>query len=332
MRQAGNSAGGARQKGARERDIANFTRQLATMLKAGLPLLSALETMSRAQNPAPVTRMLADIRRKIMDGNSLFDALESSPVQFDLLYLHLVHTGEQAGTLDTILERLARQMERVLTLKKRLKSMLYYPSLIILVSLVMIAIVFPGLLFPVILSLTVLIGGTWGLFKAWKASRNFRVWADRLLLNIPVFGKLVRDSAIARWSRTLSTSYASGIPLNDAMRLLNGTTGNHVYDQACQHVQLALERGDTLLQAAQSARVFPEMVLQTLSTGESTGKLDSILNKLAEYYEEEVDVRVATVISLFPALVSIVMGILLGFLIISFYSGRLAAIGAILGL
>jgi type IV pilus assembly protein PilC len=313
-----------------ERELANFTRQLATMLKAGLPLSSALETMSRGQGrSAPTHRMLADIRHEIEAGNSLSAALETCPVRFDPLYLSLVRAGERTGALDALLERLASQMERTLALKGRIKSMFHYPALTVIVALGMIAIVFPGLLFPVVLSLAALIGGVWKLLDAWKRSRGFRIWADRLVLGIPVLGRLARDSAIARWSRVLSTAYASGIPLIETMSLLDGTTGNHVYDQACQHIQLALERGDTLLQATRTARVFPEMVLQTITTGESTGKLDSVLDKLAEYHEQEVDVRVATVTSLIPPLITIVLGVLVGLLLVSFYGSGGGNISAI---
>jgi type IV pilus assembly protein PilC len=327
------SAGGtpqqtsARQKVLSERDIASFTRQLATMLKAGLPISNALETLSRGQHRSAISRqMLADIRQKVGAGNSLSTALETCPVPFDRLYLRLVRAGEETGSLDTLLERLASQMERTLALKGRIKSMLYYPALVIIVALFMIAVAFHGLFFPVLLSLAALIGGVWGILKARKASMDFRIGLDRLLLNLPVFGKLVRDSAIARWSRVLSTAYASGMPLIEAMGLLDGTTGNHVYDSACRHIQLALERGDTLLQAVQTAHVFPEMVLQTITVGESTGELDSALNKLAEYHEQEVDVRIAIIISLIPPLITIVLGVLIGILLISFYSSRFSAI------
>jgi type IV pilus assembly protein PilC len=329
---AGAGSGGARrrtsagQKAMSERDIANFTRQLAAMLKAGLPVGRALENLSRGRRSTATNQMLANIRREVEDGSALFAALETCPATFDPIYLQLVRVGEQMGTLDVILERLASQMERTLALKSRIKSMLYYPALVIIVALVMIAIVFPALFFPVVLSFTALIGGVWWLLIAWKTSRDFRTRADRLLLNIPIFGRLAHDSAIARWSRVLSMAYASGMPLIEAMRLLDGATGNHVYDRACRHVQLALERGGTLLQAVETARVFPEMVLQTIATGESTGKLDSALNKLAEYHEQEVDVRVATIISLIPPLITIVLGILIATLLISFYGGRLSAL------
>jgi type IV pilus assembly protein PilC len=333
MKQVKIPAGGARsqpsvpQKAISERDVANFTRQLASMLKAGLPISNALETLSRGQHRSAISRqMLADIRQKIGAGDSLSSALETCSVSFDRLYLQLVRAGEQTGSLDILLERLAGQMERSLALKGRIKSMLYYPALVIIVALFMIAVAFSGLFFPVLLSLAALIGGVWGILKARKASMDFRIGLDRLLLNLPVFGKLVRDSAIARWSRVLSTAYASGMPVIEAMGLLDGATGNHVYDTACQHIQLALERGDTLCQAVQTARVFPDMVLQTITVGESTGELDSALNKLAEYHEQEVDVRVAIVISLIPPLITIVLGVLIGILLISFYSGRFSAI------
>ncbi|MDR3157553.1 MAG: type II secretion system F family protein [Zoogloeaceae bacterium] len=318
----------ARQEAISEREIANFTRQLATMLKAGLPISSALETLSRGQHcSAAVNRMLADIRRKVGNGSSFFAALETCPVRFDTLYLQLVRAGEQTGALDAILERLASQMEYILTIKGKLRSMLYYPTLTVLVALGMIAFAFPNLFFPVVLNLAALIGGAWGVLKARKTSRDFRIRLDRLLLNLPVFGKLARDSAIARWSRVLSMAYASGVPLIETMGLLDGATGNHVYDRACRHIQFALERGDTLLQAAQTARVFPDMALQAISTGESTGKLDSALNKLAEYHEQEVDVRVAIIVSLTPPLITIVLGILIGILVISFYSEYYGGLG-----
>ncbi|MDR2625209.1 MAG: type II secretion system F family protein [Zoogloeaceae bacterium] len=336
MRQARIPADGARrqtsarQEAISEQEIADFTRQLATMLKAGLPMANALETMSRGQHrSAAANRMLADIRCKIGEGSSFFTALETAPFRFDTLYLQLVCAGEQTGALDALLERLASQMERALAIKGKLKSMLYYPALNILVALVMIAIVFPGLFFPVLLSLAALIGGVWGILKARKTSRDFRIGVDRLLLDLPVFGKLARDSAIARWSRVLATAYASGMPLIEAVRLLDGATGNHVYDRACHHIHFALERGDTLLQAVQAARVFPEVVLQTITVGDSTGKLDGALNRLAEYHEQEVDLRTATIISLIPPIITIVLGILVGILLVIFYTGRFSAIDSL---
>ncbi|MDR2689551.1 MAG: type II secretion system F family protein [Azoarcus sp.] len=332
MKRAETPAGGAcRQTSARpetmrERDIANFTRQLATMLKAGLPMSCALETMSRGQGSMIVNRMLTDIRCKIEGGSSLFAALETCPVPFDPFYLQIVRAGEQTGTLDILLGRLASQLECTLALKGRIKSMLYHPALTIIVALGMIAIVFPGLFFPVTLFLAILIASTWGFFSARKTSRDFRMGVDRLLLDIPVFGKVARDNAIARWSRSMSTAYFSGMPLIETMGLLDGVTGNHVYDRACRHIQSALEHGDTLFQAVRAARVFPEMVLQTITVGESTGKLDSALDKLAEYHEREVDLRIATITSLIPRLIIIVLGILIGFLLISFYSGRATSV------
>ncbi|MDR1935576.1 MAG: type II secretion system F family protein, partial [Candidatus Accumulibacter sp.] len=313
MKQAGIPASGARQRAMSERDVANFTRQLATMLKAGLPMLRALETLVRAQHySAPASRMLADIRRKVENGSPLSDALEKYPRQFDRLYLHFVRAGERAGALDALLERLADQKERVLALKSRLKSMLHHPALVLLVALVTIAIVFPGLLLPLVLFLALLMGGAWWLFRTWKTSKNFRKWVDRCLLEIPVFGRLARHSAIARWSRVLSTAYAAGIPLIEAVGLLDGATGNHVYDQASLRVQAALKRGGTLLQATRAARVFPDMVLQAITTGESTGELDSMLNRLAEHYEQEVENGVSAVISVMPLLITIVLGVLVG--------------------
>ncbi|MDR1887992.1 MAG: type II secretion system F family protein [Zoogloeaceae bacterium] len=331
MKHAENRASGASRQTISERDIADFTRQLATMLKAGLPMLRALETMARGQRHASsVHRMLTDIHSTIEGGNPLSAALEKYPRQFDRLYLHLVRAGEHAGALDALLERLAYQKERILALKGRFKSMLYYPALIIIVALGTMAIIFPIRLFLLaVLLLAMLIGGAWWFFTSWKTSRNFRVWVDHRVLDIPVFGKLARNSAIARWSRTMSTAYASGVPLIEATGLLDGATGNHVYDKASCRVQAALERGDTLSRATQAAQVFPDMVLQIIATGESTGELDSMLNKLAEHYEQEVDTSVSAIISLTPSLIIAVLGILVGILLISFYGGDFGNIGII---
>jgi type IV pilus assembly protein PilC len=328
--------------GASEQDIALFTRQLATMLKAGLPMLRALDVMARGLNGAvPASRLLADIRRNVESGRPLSSALEKYPRQFDRLYLHLVRAGEHTGALDAILERLALHKERMLALKRRIKSAFYYPAFVAVVALIAIAVVLAfqpaingpapdnlhfiaravrhALLFfshywPLILATPAL--GAWWLFTIWKTSENFRNRADRWLLNSPIFGKLTRYSAVARWSRVLSTLYAAGVPLIEGMGLLHGATGNHVYDEASLRIQTALEQGDTLAEATVATRLFPDMAVQMIITGETTGALDASLARLADHYETEVTNAAAALASLLTPLITVVMGIVIGILVI----------------
>jgi type IV pilus assembly protein PilC len=330
-----------------ERDIALFTRQLAQMLRSGLPMLQALAVLTRGQwatNP-----ILANIQRDVEAGRPLSVALAKYPRQFDKLYLHLVRTGEHAGALDTILERLAGHKERTLALKARIKSAFYSPACTAIVALIAIAIVLvwhpalngvesplhTGAELPLIarivrrvlmffsdhwlLILATPIVGVWGLFRAWKISPDFRQWADRWLLQNMIFGKLTQQSALARWSRALATLYTAGVPMIDALGWVSGTTGNHVFDEATRRIQADVEHGNSLTEAVKTTRLFPDMAQQMISSGETTGALDTLLTRLAEYYEMEVNNTSRALTSLLNPLITVVMGIVIGIMVIGLH-------------
>ncbi|GHU14377.1 type II secretion system protein F [Betaproteobacteria bacterium] len=330
-----------------ERDVALFTRQLAQMLLSGLPMLQALALLTRGQwarNP-----ILASIQREVEAGRPLSVALAKHPRLFDKLYLHLVRAGEHTGSLDTILERLAQYKERTLALKARIKSAFYSPAFTAIIALIVIAVVLSwhpalngvesplhaGEELPLIarivrgalmffsrhwlLILATPIAGVWGLFRAWKTSAQFRQQADHWLLHSMIFGRLVHQSALARWSRALATLYAAGVPMIDALGSVSGTTGNHVYDEATRRIQSAVERGSSLTEAVKTTRLFPDMAQQLIATGETTGALDTTLTRLAEYYEMEVNNASRALTSLLNPLITVVMGIMIGIMVIGLH-------------
>lgn len=327
-----------------ERELMLFTRQLATLLKTGLPMLQALDILARGNHWSPlVNRLLADMRRDVESGRPLSATLAKYPRQIDALYLHLVRAGEHGGALATILERIADYKERMWALKKRIKSAFYAPAFIVIISFIVIAILlafhpalnadaaraadaplftramlFLGRHWLLILALP--IGAVWGLFQAWKNSPDFRQRVDRVLLQTPPFGKLVRMSALARWSRTLATLYAAGVPLIDALERVSHATGNPVYDEASRRVWRAVEDGASLTEAVRASRLFPVATQQMVATGESTGALDTTLTKLADYYEEEVANTTRALTSLLTPIISVVMGIIVGILYIGTFS------------
>jgi type IV pilus assembly protein PilC len=333
-----------------ERELMFFTRQLATMLKAGLPMLQALDVLTRGnQWSEPARRLLADVRRGVESGRPLSVTLAKYPRQIDALYLHLVRAGEHAGSLETILERLADHKERMRALKNRIRSAFYYPAFIAVVALVVIAIVLtfnPALnadaataadlpLFARLmiffghhwlLFLALPVGAVWGLFRAWKTSPGFRQSADSILLQIPPFSNLIRLSALARWSRTLATFYAAGVPLLDALERVSSATGNHVYNEASHRIWLAVKGGASLTKAVNASRLFPLAAQQMVATGEAAGALDTTLNKLAEYYEMEVNTTTKALTSLLTPILTVITGIIVGILVIGMHSLSMAGI------
>jgi type IV pilus assembly protein PilC len=331
-----------------ERELMFFTRQLATTLKAGLPMLQALDILARGNRwSEPANRLLADVRRGVESGRPLSATLAKYPRQIDSLYLHLVRAGEHGGTIETILERLADYKERMFALKNRIKSAFYAPAFTAFIALIVIAIVLtfnpalnadvaPAADLPLIarlvrgallffgrhwlLFLAIPIGAAWGLFKAWKTSPGFHQRVDSILLQTPPFGKLIRMSALARWSRTLATLYAAGVPLIEALEQVSSATGNHVYDEASRRIWRTVEGGSSLAQAVNASRLFPYAVQQMVATGETTGALDTTLNKLAEYYEEEVNNSTRALTSLLTPIITVITGIIVGILVIGMHS------------
>ena len=335
------------------KDITLFTRQMATMMKAGVPLLQAFDIVGKgASNPA-VSKLLFDVKTEVETGSSLAAAVSSAafrkyPLYFDALFCNLVAAGEQAGILETLLDRLATYKEKILAIQSKIKSALFYPIAIIAVAFIITAVIMifvipafkqvfeafgadlPG---PTVFVMTVsdyfveywyiifgVLGfGTWGFLESWKRSTSVQIFMDRLMLRIPVFGELIRKSTIARWTRTLSTMFAAGVPLVEALDSVGGASGNHVYLIATKQIQHEVSTGTSLTVAMQNSNVFPSMVLQMCSIGEETGALDAMLSKVADFYEQEVDDAVEALSSLMEPMIMVVLGTLIGGMVIAMY-------------
>ena len=332
----------------RDKDIALFTRQLATMMKAGVPLLQCFDIVSKgASNPA-VTRLLLAIKTEVETGSSLAQAFRKYPLHFDALYCNLVAAGEQAGILETLLDRLANYKEKILAIKSKIKAALFYPIAIIVVAFIITAVimifVIPAFkevftnfgadlpaptLFVMAVSdwfvnywyiiFPVIIGSVIGFLEAWKRSLPVQIFMDRLLLKLPVFGDLVLKSTIARWTRTMATMFAAGVPLVEALDSVGGASGNYVYLMATKQIQKEVSTGTSLTLAMQNSGVFPNMVLQMCSIGEETGALDAMLGKVADFYEAEVDDAVEALSSLMEPMIMVILGTLIGGMVIAMY-------------
>ena len=331
-----------------EKDITLFTRQLATMLKSGVPLLQAFDIVAKGHSNAAMSKLVYDIRSEVETGSSLRQAFEKHPLHFEPLYTNLIGAGEQAGILDTVLERLAQYKEKILAIKGKIKAALFYPLAIVVVAFIITSIIMifvipafkqvftnfgadlPALTLMVIavsdffvaywyIIFAFIAGGLYAFFYTWKRSTNMQRTMDRLLLRVPVFGGLVRKSAIARWTRTLSTTFAAGVPLVEALDSVAGAAGNYEYFTATKRIQSEVATGSSLNTAMQGTDVFPNMVIQMVAIGEEAGSLDTMLGKVADYYEQEVDDAVEALSSLMEPMIMVVLGTLIGGLVIAMY-------------
>jgi type IV pilus assembly protein PilC len=331
-----------------EKDIALFTRQLATMMKAGVPLLQAFDIVGKGHANPRVSKLLLDVRTEVETGSSLAAAFRKYPLYFDPLFCNLVQAGEQAGILETLLDRLASYKEKILAIKSKIKSALFYPVAIVVVAFIITAVimifVIPAFkqvftsfgadlpaptLFVMSISdffveywyliFGIAIGGVYGFFEIWKRSTAFQIFMDRLFLKIPVFGDLIRKSTIARWTRTLSTMFAAGVPLVEALDSVGGASGNYVYSSATKQIQQEVSQGTSLTTAMQNVNVFPNMVIQMTSIGEESGALDQMLGKVADFFEAEVDDAVEAISSLMEPMIMVVLGVLIGGMVIAMY-------------
>ncbi|HEY8359136.1 MAG TPA: type II secretion system F family protein [Ramlibacter sp.] len=332
----------------RPKDIAIFTRQLATMMKAGVPLLQAFDIVGRGNANASVTKLLNDIRTDVETGTSLSAAFRKYPLYFNNLYCNLVEAGEAAGILEGLLDRLATYMEKTEGIKSKIKSALMYPIAVIVVAFVVTSVimifVIPAFkevftsfgadlpaptLFVIALSEIFVkwwwlifgsIGGGFYFFmQAWRRSEKVQMFMDRLMLKMPVFGQLVYKSTIARWTRTLATMFAAGVPLVEALDSVGGASGNSVYEAATAKIQQEVSTGTSLTAAMTNANVFPSMVLQMCAIGEESGSIDHMLGKAADFYESEVDDMVAGLSSLMEPVIIVFLGGLIGGIVISMY-------------
>jgi type IV pilus assembly protein PilC len=335
-------------KSIKQKDIAVFTRQLSTMMKAGVPLLQSFDIVARGSTNPKLTKLLNDIRSDVETGTSLSTAFRKHPMYFDALYCNLVEAGESGGILEQLLDRLAMYQEKTMALKQKIKSALTYPIAVLVVAFIVLCVIMifvipafkqvftsfgADLPAPTLIVMGmseffvhywwlifgILGGGGYFFFESWKRSEKMQKAMDRLLLRIPVFGDLINKSIIARWTRTLSTMFAAGVPLVEALDSVGGASGNAVYVEATEQIQRDVSTGSALTTAMQSANVFPTMVLQMASIGEESGSLDHMLGKAAEFYETEVDEMVKSLSSLMEPFIIVILGVLIGGIVVSMY-------------
>ncbi|MBP6490926.1 MAG: type II secretion system F family protein [Thauera sp.] len=331
-----------------EKDIALFTRQLATMMKSGVPLLQAFDIAMKGSGNAALSRMLNDIRTDVETGSNLSQAFAKHPAHFDRLFCNLVAAGEQAGILDGLLDRIATYKEKILAIKSKIKSALFYPTAVVVVAGLVISVmmlfvipefksVFTGfgaeLPAPTLLVIAIsdafvaywylifgaIIAAIMAIAWSYKRSTAMQIAVDRLVLRMPVIGAIIRKATVARWTRTLSTMFAAGVPLVEALDSVGGASGNHVYMVATRQIQGEVSTGTSLTVAMQNADVFPTMVVQMVSIGEESGQLDSMLSKVADFFEQEVDDAVAGLSQLLEPLIMVFLGTVIGGLVVAMY-------------
>ena len=330
------------------RDVAIFSRQIATMMASGVPMVQAFDIIANGQKNVRFKNMLLDVKANIEGGASLHEALGQYPVQFDELYRNLVHAGESAGVLDTILDTVATYKERVEGIKSKIKKALFYPAMVLvvalLVTMILLLFVVPvfqqtfrdaGAELPVPtmvvvkasefmqsywwLVILVIVGSGVALVMAKKRSTKFAHFLDRASLRIPVIGNILRQSALARFARTLGVTFQAGVPLVEALEAVSGATGSIVYGEAVLRMRDDVSVGHQLQLAMRQTNLFPNMVVQMTAIGEEAGSLDSMLFKVAEFYEEEVNNAVDTLSSLLEPFIMVILGGLVGGMVISLY-------------
>jgi type IV pilus assembly protein PilC len=335
-------------KSIKPKDMAIFTRQLATMMKAGVPLLQAFDIVGRGNSNPSVTKLLNDIRTDVETGTSLSAAFRKFPLYFDNLYCNLVEAGEAAGILEQLLDRLAVYMEKTEAIKSKIKSALMYPISVMVVAFVVVTVimifVIPAFkqvfssfgadlpaptLFVIAMSeffvkywwliFGSIGGGLYFFMQAWKRNEKVQAFMDRVMLKVPVFGTLVEKSCIARWTRTLATMFAAGVPLVEALDSVGGASGNSIFTRATEKIQQEVSTGTSLTAAMTNANLFPSMVLQMCAIGEESGSIDHMLGKAADFYEAEVDDMVAGLSSLMEPIIIVFLGTLIGGIVVSMY-------------
>ena len=335
-------------KAIKPKDIAIFTRQLATMMKAGVPLLQSFDIVGRGNANASVTKLLNDIRGDVETGTSLSAAFRKFPKYFNNLYCNLVEAGEAAGILEDLLDRLATYMEKTEAIKSKIKSALMYPISVVVVAFVVVAVIMifvipafkevfssfgadlPGPTLVVMAISEIFVkywwlifggigGGLYFFLQAWKRNERVQRVMDRVLLRFPIFGSLIEKSCVARWTRTLATMFAAGVPLVEALDSVGGASGNSVYTDATVKIQQEVSSGTSLTTAMTNANLFPSMVLQMTAIGEESGSIDHMLSKAADFYEAEVDDMVAGLSSLMEPIIIVFLGVIIGGIVVSMY-------------
>ena len=342
-----------------DKDIALFTRQLATMVRSGVPLLQSFDIAIKGCGNPSLARLLNDVRANVETGSSLSQAFRRHPDHFDALFCNLVAAGEQAGILDSLLDRLATYKEKILAIKSKIKSALFYPISVVVVAALVVSVMMlfvvpefkkvfasfgADLPAPTMLVITVsdffveywyigfglIFGAIIGISYTYKHSPQMQATVDRLTLQIPVIGDVIRKATIARWTRTLSTMFAAGVPLVEALDSVGGASGNVVYKNATKQIQSDVSTGTSLTVAMQNVLVFPTMVIQMVSIGEESGQLDSMLSKVADFFEREVDDAVAGLSQLLEPVIMVFLGTVIGGLVVAMYL-PIFKLGAVVG-
>jgi type IV pilus assembly protein PilC len=329
-------------------DIAIFSRQLATMLASGIPMVQAFEIVGAGSDKPSVQKLIFEIKSDVESGSSLHEALGKHPLQFDDLFVNLVEAGEQAGALESLLDKIATYKEKTEAMKKKVKKALFYPAAVLIVAfivtLVLLIFVIPefqklfqgfGASLPAFTELVikmseavqhdgfylagVLIAAIWVFLYFKKRSRKMREVLDRISLKTPIIGPILNKAAIARYARTLSTMFAAGVPLVEALESVAGATGNIVYEDAVMKMKDEVATGQRLQRAMEARGIFPNMVVQMIAVGEESGSLDAMAGKVATFYEAEVDNAVDSMSSLLEPLIMVILGVLVGGLVIAMY-------------
>jgi type IV pilus assembly protein PilC len=332
----------------RPEDIAVFSRQLATMLAAGIPLVQAFEIVGNGHDKPAMQKLILDIKADVEGGTSLHESLARHPLYFDDLYVNLVEAGEQAGALENLLDKIATYKEKTEALKKKVKKALFYPAAVlvvaIIVTMILLIFVIPqfeslfkgfGADLPaftqMVINLSrfvqdqgvfiamVIAGAIWAFIYFKKRSKAMRIFLDRAALKLPIIGPILNKAAIARYARTLSTMFAAGVPLVEALDSVAGATGNIVYEQAVEKMRDEVATGQRLQRAMENTGLFPNMVIQMIAVGEESGSLDEMSSKVASFYEAEVDNAVDAMSSLLEPLIMAILGVLVGGLVIAMY-------------
>ena len=337
-----------REKKITQGDITVFTRQLATMMKAGLPVMQAFDIVAKGHSNAAMTKLLMEVRNDIEQGTSMANAFRKHPKYFDAFYCNLVDAGEAGGVLESLLDKLAVYKEKTLAIKKKIKSALTYPIAVVVVAIVLVMImmmfvlpefkkVYDGMNAPMPaltqfmmgisdfmvawgwLVIIIMIAAVAGFIQWHKRSPDLQKRVDGMLLKMPIFGNIVEQGTIARWARTTATLFTAGVPLVEALDSVGGASGNIIYEEATRSIRNQVNQGTSLTTAMSSTDLFPNMVLQMTSIGEESGALDDMLNKAAEFYEEEVDNAVATLSSLMEPIIMVVLGSIIGVILVAMY-------------
>jgi type IV pilus assembly protein PilC len=331
-----------------DKDVTLFTRQMATMMKSGVPLLQAFDIVGKGAPNAAVGKLLMDIKTDVETGSALNQAFRKYPLYFDQLYCNLVEAGEQAGILDQLLDRLATYKEKTQAIISKIKSALFYPISVLVVAFVVTAVIMifvvpqfkqvftsfgadlPGPTLVVMAISDYFVanwyfifgiagGGIYFFFYTWKRSVPMQIFMDRLALKLPVFGDVIRKATIARWTRTLSTMFAAGVPLVEALDSVGGASGNYIYREATKRIKSEVSTGSSLTVAMQNTNAFPNMVIQMIAIGEESGQLDAMSGKVADFFEAEVDDAVDALSSLMEPMIMVVLGGLIGGIIVAMY-------------